>query len=93
MAEPKDEYETAEYKVVLSDGKFEVRDYPDLVLAATTTPEGGAESGGSFMMLFRYISGANEANRKIPMTTPVFMNEPTASSSRQMGFVMPKEVA
>ena len=93
MAQPKDEYETARYKVVLSDGKFEVRDYPDLMLAATTTNQGGADADGSFMQLFRYISGANEANQKIPMTTPVFMSKPTASSSGQMGFVMPKEVA
>ena len=30
-------YESAEYKVIESDGKFEVREYPDLMLVATTT--------------------------------------------------------
>jgi hypothetical protein len=93
MAQPKDDYETADYKVLISDVKFEVRDYPDLMLAATTSNQGGAGADGSFMKLFRYISGGNEANQKIPMTTPVFMSKPTANSSGQMGFVMPKEVA
>ena len=30
-------YESAEYKVVTADGKFEVREYPDLMLVASTT--------------------------------------------------------
>jgi hypothetical protein len=93
MATNEEQYESAEYKVLLSEGKFEVREYPDLMLAATTANQGGAGADGSFMKLFRYISGGNEANQKIPMTTPVFMSKPTASSSGQMGFVMPKEVA
>ena len=49
-------YESAEYKVVESDGKFEVREYPDLMLAATTTNLDSQGRDGSFMKLFRYIS-------------------------------------
>jgi len=103
MAQPKDDYETAEYKVLISDGRFEVRDYPDLMLAATTSNQGGAGADGSFMKLFRYISGANESKQKISMTTPVFMERQAAGSQAagsqaagsivQMGFVIPKEVA
>jgi len=86
-------YETAEYKVVESDGKFEVREYPDLVLVATQTKIDAQGRDGSFMKLFRYISGANESDKKISMTTPVFMENDKADSAVQMGFVMPKDVA
>ena len=85
-------YESAEYKVVESDGKFEVREYPDLMLVATTTKLEAQGRDGSFMKLFSYISGANVTKQKISMTTPVFM-ENDLDSSVQMGFVMPKEVA
>ena len=86
-------YESAEYKVVTSDGKFEVREYPDLMLVATTTKMDAQGRDGSFMKLFRYISGANESDKKISMTTPVFMENDKSESAVQMGFVMPKDIA
>ncbi len=86
-------YESAEYKVVESDGKFEVREYPDLMLVATTTKLDAQGRDGSFMKLFRYISGANESEKKISMTTPVFMENDKEESAVQMGFVMPKDIA
>ena len=86
-------YESAEYKVVTSDGKFEVREYPDLMLVATTTKLDAQGRDGSFMKLFRYISGANESAQKISMTTPVFMENDKENSAVQMGFVMPKDIA
>ena len=86
-------YESAEYKVIESDGEYEVREYPDLMLVATRTKIDAQGRDGSFMKLFRYISGANESDQKISMTTPVFMENDKADSEVQMGFVMPKEVA
>jgi hypothetical protein len=86
-------YESAEYKVITSDGKFEVREYPDLMLVATTTKLDLRGRDGSFMRLFRYISGANESDKKISMTTPVFMETDKEESAVQMGFVMPKDIA
>lgn len=86
-------YESAEYKVVEAEGKFEVREYPDLMLVATMTKLDAQGRDGSFMKLFRYISGANESEQKIAMTTPVFMENKDADASVQMGFVMPKEIA
>lgn len=86
-------YESAEYKVVTSDGKFEVREYPDLMLVATTTKLDAQGRDGSFMKLFRYISGENQSDKKISMTTPVFMENDKAESAVQMGFVMPKQIA
>jgi hypothetical protein len=85
-------YESAEYKVVTSDGKFEVREYPDLMLVATKTKLDAQGRDGSFMKLFRYISGANQSEKKISMTTPVFMENDKADSAVQMGFVMPKKL-
>jgi len=86
-------YESAAYTVVESDGKFEIREYPDLMLAATSTKSDLQGRDGSFMQLFRYISGANESKQKISMTTPVFMENQNSGERVQMGFVMPKEVA
>ncbi|NND96234.1 MAG: heme-binding protein [Pirellulaceae bacterium] len=85
-------YESAEYKVVKSDGKFEIREYPDLILASTNTEVDSQGRDGSFMRLFRYISGANTAEQKISMTTPVFMQDDKEADG-QMGFVVPKKVA
>lgn len=86
-------YESADYKVVQSHGNIEIREYPSLVLAATTTQIDRQGRDGSFMRLFRYISGANETNEKIEMTTPVFMERASDGPQVQMGFVMPKNVA
>lgn len=91
-------YESAEYKVLTSDGKFEVREYPDLMLVATKSKLDAQGRDGSFMRLFRYISGANASEKKIAMTTPVFMENDQAEATVgrdgvQMGFVMPKQIA
>ncbi|WP_407652730.1 SOUL family heme-binding protein [Aporhodopirellula aestuarii] len=86
-------YESAEYKVIESDGDFEIREYPDLILAATTAKLDAQGRDGSFMKLFRYISGANDSEQKISMTTPVFMEKDQTDAESRMGFVMPKEVA
>jgi len=42
-------------------------------VVATTTRIDAQGRDGSFMKLFRYISGANESDQKISMTTPVLM--------------------
>ncbi len=86
-------YESAPYKVIESDGNIEIRDYPDLVLASTEAKFEARGNDGSFMRLFRYISGNNESDQKIEMTTPVFMELGGPESKGQMGFVMPQEVA
>ncbi len=79
-------YETAPYRVVRTDGAFELRDYPALMVVKTRMgPNGGAD--GSFNRLFRFITGNNDAGRKISMTTPVFMSD--TDSNRTMAFVMP----
>lgn len=85
--------ESAAYTVIKSDGVFEIREYPDLMLAATNSSPDATGRDGGFMRLFRYISGNNEAEQKISMTTPVFMRGDAERKSGSMGFVMPRQVA
>ncbi|MAT13735.1 MAG: SOUL heme-binding protein [Planctomyces sp.] len=85
-------YESAQYEVVEKDGSIEIRKYPDLTLASTESKLDAQGKDGSFMRLFSYISGANEADQKIEMTTPVFMEKGDADSNGRMSFVMPQDV-
>lgn len=83
-------YESASYQSVRASGKFELRDYPALTVVETPMTRDSQGSDGSFRRLFRFISGGNEARKKIAMTTPVFMSgEPTNAT---MAFVMPAKL-
>lgn len=64
--------EEAPYKVVKSEGIFELRDYAPHILAETVV-DGDLEDAGNkaFRRLFRYISGENRSRGKIAMTAPV----------------------
>lgn len=99
----RDAYESAAYTVDQTDGRFEIREYPELTLATTPMKATGETDDGSFMRLFGYISGGNEQQQKVAMTTPVFMTRPetysdTGTSERtvgegQMAFMLPEQVA
>ena len=86
-------YESAEYTVLDSSRSFEIRKYPDLFVASTNAQIESQGNDGSFMRLFRYITGANDQEQKIAMTTPVFMEATTDESRGRMGFVLPRNVA
>ncbi len=83
-------YESAPYQIVRADGRFQVRDYP--ALTVVETPMTGSRNGddGSFMRLFGFITGKNEAKQKIAMTTPVFMSGNETNTT--MAFVMPAKM-
>jgi hypothetical protein len=81
--------ETPDYKVVRADGKIEIRDYPPLVIATTTMAADGMNGG--FGELFRFITGGNEGDEKIAMTSPVLID--TAPERRTMSFIMPRKAA
>lgn len=84
-------YESAPYRVVRSDGKFELRDYPALTVVETPMATGNRDgSDGSFRRLFRFITGSNEGQQKIAMTTPVFMSGDSTNAT--MAFVMPAKM-
>ena len=77
-------YESQPYEVLQSMGDLEIRFYPPAMMAKTK-----ANSGNPFSTLFRYISGANQNNEKIEMTTPVYMYPEDGTSA--MEFVLPKK--
>ena len=81
--------ETPEYKIVRSDGKFEIRDYPDLTVA--TTSMAGDGMNGGFGQLFRFITGSNKSGEKISMTSPVLIA--SVAEKKTMSFIMPKITA
>ena len=85
-------YESAEYTVLESDSSFETREYPDLMMATTNMQFEAQGDDGSFMRLFRYISGANSNEQKVAMTIPVFMESESHADQGQMGFVIPRGV-
>jgi effector-binding domain-containing protein len=64
--------EEAEYKVLKSSNKIELRDYAPHIVAETFV-EGNLEDAGSkaFKKLFKYISGDNRSRAKVEMTAPV----------------------
>lgn len=79
--------ETPDYQVIRTDEKFEIRDYPALLVATTPMEDGGMNGG--FGQLFRFITGSNASAEKIEMTSPVLID--TAKDHRTMSFIMPKK--
>ena len=79
-------YETHKYKTLFSEDNFEIRNYEPVLKAKTYSGKG---SNDNFAKLFRYISGYNEKNQKISMTTPVYMKQENEKS--MMEFVLPSK--
>ena len=77
--------ETPKYDAVKTDGKFEIRDYPELMVATVPMK---SDMDNSFMTLFRFITGANEGKQKIEMTSPVLIA--SEKDARTMSFIVPK---
>ena len=78
---------TPGYKVIRTDGRFEIRDYPELVVAKAAME--GDEMNRSFGELFRFITGRNASGEKIEMTSPVLVN--TSKDQKSMSFIMPEK--
>ncbi|MDB9956503.1 heme-binding protein [Candidatus Pelagibacter sp.] len=60
-------YEEANYEVVKKNSIYEIRKYSDRLVIETSM----SNEGSSFRKLFNYISGNNDKNEEIKMTTPV----------------------
>lgn len=69
---------------------FEIRSYPDYLVAETAQPMGaGPASGSGFNDLANYIFGGNREQVKMEMTTPVLSTiKPEGNQSTNMQFVM-----
>lgn len=63
--------EEAVFEVVESDGAFEIREYESQIVAEVYIDDFDDSSGQGFRTLFKYISGENRSQAKIPMTAPV----------------------
>ena len=72
-------YDEPNYEVVQKNEIYEVRKYSDRL--AVETINFGSEN--NFRKLFNYISGRNEDNEKIKMTTPVTQFEKDGNMSMQ----------
>ena len=72
-------YEEANYEVVKKNEVYEIRKYSDrLAIEAEISNQ-----GSSFRKLFKYISGDNENNEEIKMTTPVTQIEKKGNMTMQ----------
>ena len=78
--------EEQSYQIIQTKADFEIRYYPPVMMASYLS-ESNNSSG--FRYLFRYISGANESQTKISMTTPVHMEKTLKGNS--MAFVLPRK--
>ena len=72
-------YEEANYEVVKKNNIYEIRKYSDRLAIETSI----SNKGSSFRKLFNYISGNNEKNEEIKMTTPVTQMEKKGSMTMQ----------
>jgi len=78
-------YEEANYEVVKKNNIYEIRKYSDRLVIETSI----SKEGSSFRKLFNYISGNNEKNEEIKMTTPVTQMEKKGNMTMQ--FYLPSK--
>ena len=72
-------YEEANYEVIKKNKIYEIRKYSDRLAIETVI----SNQGSSFRKLFNYISGNNESNEEIKMTTPVTQIEKKGNMTMQ----------
>ena len=76
--------EEAKYEIISKNNIYEVRKYLDRLAVETIT----TDQSSSFRKLFNYISGGNQKEQKIEMTTPVTRIEKNGTMTMQ--FYLPK---
>ncbi len=77
-------YETQDYKVINQIDDIEIRFYPSAPMIKVSSESG---RNNNFGKLFKYISGNNQSEQKIAMTTPVYIYD----ESKTMEFVLPRK--
>ncbi len=83
--------EVPDYRTVEADGQFEIRDYPELLVAeAAAAGERTAALNAGFRKLARYIFAEDREGEGIAMTAPV-LSEPGGAGWRTR-FVIPAEL-
>ncbi len=83
--------ETQKYEILYTKGNFEIRFYPEAILA-TVEMNGSFDNSrnSGFRVLAGYIFGGNQQNSQIAMTSPVRMSE--KENINTMSFVLPSEM-
>jgi len=83
--------ETQKYEVLYTKENFEIRFYPEAILA-TVEMNGSYDDSrnGGFRVLAGYIFGNNKDNSKIAMTSPVRMSGD--EKLNEMSFVLPSDM-
>jgi hypothetical protein len=83
--------ETQKYEVIYTKDNFEIRFYPEAILA-TVEMNGSYDNSrnSGFQVLAGYIFGGNEENQQIAMTSPVRMSG--IEKLNTMSFVLPSEM-
>ena len=76
-------YEEANYQIVKTNEFYEIRKYSDRLAVETST----SNQNSGFRKLFNYISGDNQKNEEIKMTTPV--TEVERKGNMTMQFYLP----
>ena len=91
------DYEQPSFEVILQKENLAIRDYASVIvieMQVTTSRQDAA--GDAFRSLFNYISGNNEDNLEIPMTSPVTQTQVSKASDNGDGkwairFYMPRK--
>ncbi len=93
------EIEQPNYKVILENDIFAIREYTSVMVVETEVFSSRREAAGdAFRRLFRYISGENEDNLEISMTTPVTQtlanqNDDDSAERWMVRFFLPSNMA
>ena len=93
------EIEQPNYKVILEKDMFAIRDYTSVMAVETEVfSSRGEAAGDAFRSLFRYISGENEDNLEISMTSPVAQtlanqNDDDSAERWMVRFFLPRNMA
>ncbi len=93
------EIEKPNYKVILEKDIFAIRDYASVMVVETEVFSSRREAAGdAFPRLFRYISGENEDNLEISMTSPVAQtlanqNDDDPAERWMVRFFLPRNMA
>jgi len=82
--------EEAPFELVRKEKPFEIRDYESLVVVETRVNADFKKAGNqAFRKLFRYISGDNEAQAKIAMTSPVIADSDNSDVGEKIAMTAP----
>lgn len=93
------EIEQPNYEVILEKDIFAIRDYTSVMAVETEVFSSRREAAGdAFRRLFRYISGENEDNLEISMTSPVAQtlanqNDDDPAERWMVRFFLPRNMA